>query len=91
MTAGETGIDYVMFGEPRPDGTLPPLDQVVERSAWWAEVFTTPCVAYAGAPEAVRPLASTGAEFVALGDWVFAGAPEETVRRLRAAAAAVAP
>ncbi|MGL4634608.1 MAG: thiamine phosphate synthase [Beijerinckiaceae bacterium] len=71
MTAGESGCDYLMFGEPRADGSLPPLEQVEERCRWWAEVFTTPCVAYAPSLEAVPVLAATGAEFIALGPWAF--------------------
>ncbi len=72
MQAGEDGADYVMFGEPRADGTTPPLDQVLERCRWWAEVFTVPCIGYAPDAAAVAPLAATGAEFVALGPWAFA-------------------
>ncbi len=73
MSAGEAGADYVMFGDPRADGSVPVLDKVLERCQWWAEVFNVPCVAYAPSPEAVAPLAATGVEFVALGGWVFAG------------------
>jgi thiamine-phosphate pyrophosphorylase len=90
MTAGEAGADYVMFGEPRPDGTLPPADQVTERCRWWAEVFNTPCVGYAATPEMVAPLAATGVEFVALGAWAFTGSPEETTARVRDASAILA-
>src|SRR3712207_369336 len=43
MTFGEAGVDYLLFGEPRPDGSLPSLDSVVERASWWAEIFETPC------------------------------------------------
>lgn len=71
MDAGEAGVDYVMFGEPRPDGSVPPLPAVIERAGWWAEIFETPCVAYAPDAEAVAALAETGAEFVALGAWAF--------------------
>ncbi len=71
MTAGECGCDYLMFGEPRADGSLPPLEQVEERCRWWAEVFTIPCVAYAPSLEAVAVLAKTGSEFIALGPWAF--------------------
>ena len=71
MDAGEAGVDYVMFGEPRPDGSLPPLAAVVERAGWWAEIFETPCVAYAPDAESVAALVETGAEFVALGAWAF--------------------
>jgi len=72
MDVGEAGVDYVMFGEPRPDGSLPPLPAVVERASWWAEIFETPCVAYCPDAAALPELIETGAEFVALGDWVFA-------------------
>ena len=72
MDIGEAGVDYVMFGEPRPDGSVPPLPAVIERAGWWAEIFETPCVAYAPDFESVPALVETGAEFVALGDWAFA-------------------
>ncbi len=85
MTSGEAGADYVMFGEPRPDGTLPPPDQVVERCRWWAELFNTPCVGYAATPEMVAPLAVAGVEFVALGAWAFTGAPPDVAGTVRAA------
>ncbi len=71
MNAGEAGADYVMFGEPRRDGFTPPLADTVERVAWWAEIFETPCVAFAGALDAVAPLTAAGADFVALGDAVW--------------------
>ena len=58
MTVGEAGVDYLLFGEPRPDGFLPPLDAVLERAAWWAEIFETPCVAFAPSLEAVPRLAA---------------------------------
>lgn len=71
MTVGEAGVDYLLFGEPRADGSLPAFDAVVERAAWWAEIFETPCVAYAPTLDGVSRLAGTGAEFVALGDAVW--------------------
>ncbi|MBU3732130.1 MAG: thiamine phosphate synthase [Beijerinckiaceae bacterium] len=71
MEAAELGTDYVMFGEPRADGSVPPLSGVIERAQWWAELFHVPCVAYAPSLEDVAALAATGAEFVALGDYVF--------------------
>lgn len=73
MDAGEAGVDYVMFGEPRADGSIMALAAVVERAQWWVEIFQTPCVAYAPDLEAVAPLASAGVEFVALGAWIFGG------------------
>lgn len=71
MAAGEARVDYVMFGEPRRDGSVPALDGVLERSSWWSEIFETPCVAYAPGLGEVAPLAATGVEFVALGDAIW--------------------
>jgi thiamine-phosphate pyrophosphorylase len=87
MSAGEAGADYVMFGEPRPDGWTPPLAETLERVGWWAEIFETPCVAFAATLDAVAPLAAVGADFVALGDAVWnAPSPEivvaEAMRRI---------
>jgi thiamine-phosphate pyrophosphorylase len=71
MNAGEAGADYLLFGEPRRDGSVPELQSVIDRAGWWAEIFETPCVAYAPRLEDVPALAATGAEFVALGDAVW--------------------
>lgn len=71
MEAGEAGADYVMFGEPRADGSVMAVSQLVDRAGWWAEVFETPCVAYAHDAEAVAALAWTRAEFIGLGPWCF--------------------
>src|SRR5918997_5509303 len=82
MGWGEAGADYLLFGEPRPDGSLPSLHGVVERAAWWAEIFETPCAAFAPGLEAVGELAATHAEFIALGDavWSHRGGPAAAVR-----------
>ncbi|MBI1201572.1 MAG: thiamine phosphate synthase [Rhodopseudomonas sp.] len=76
MAAAEAGADYVMFGEPDAHGERPGLDAVLERVAWWAEVFETPCVAYAAARDEIAPLVAAGADFIAIGgkadDWVWA-------------------
>ena len=71
MVAAEAGADYVMFGEPPEAGERPSFAAIVERVAWWAEVFEVPCVGYAASPADVRPLAEAGADFVALGDWLW--------------------
>ena len=70
MLAGERGADYLMFGEAA--GRRPPFDVIVERVAWWAELFEVPCVGYAEDLDEVGPLAAAGADFVALGEFVFA-------------------
>jgi thiamine-phosphate pyrophosphorylase len=81
MSLGEAGVDYLLFGEPRPDGSLPSLESVVERAAWWAEIFETPCVAYAPSLDAIPALVATRAEFIALSDavWSHEGGPAEGV------------
>jgi thiamine-phosphate pyrophosphorylase len=71
MTAAELGADYVMFGQPGEAGERPVFEAIAERVAWWAEVFETPCVGYAAAPEEIAPLVKVGADFVALGDWLW--------------------
>jgi thiamine-phosphate pyrophosphorylase len=71
MLAAEQGADYVMFGEPDESGQRPGFDAVAERVAWWAEVFEMPCVGYAASPEEVKSLVKAGADFVALGDWLW--------------------
>lgn len=72
MSAGEAGASYVMFGEPDAAGSRPTPEHTLDRVAWWAEIFNVPCVGYAGALEEVGPLADSGAEFVALGEAVWA-------------------
>ena len=71
MLAGEAGADYVMFGEPDAGEHRPRLEAILERVAWWAEVMTIPCVAYAARLDEIAPLAQAGAEFVALGDTLW--------------------
>jgi thiamine-phosphate pyrophosphorylase len=69
MVAAERGADYVMLGE--PGAARPPLEVISERIAWWAEVFEIPCVGYADHLDEVGPLATAGADFVALGEFAF--------------------
>ncbi len=85
MSAAEAGADYVMFGEPGEAGQRPSFDAIEERIAWWAEVFEAPCVGYAASDEEVAPLAKAGADFVALGDWLWRDAPAIAATVARAA------
>jgi thiamine-phosphate pyrophosphorylase len=71
MLAGETGADYVMFGDPDRRGHRPPFDTIEERIMWWADLVEIPCIGYAAQADEVRPLARAGADFVALGDWIW--------------------
>jgi thiamine-phosphate pyrophosphorylase len=82
MTAGEAGVDYVMFGGP---ASAEPRESVVERVAWWAEIFNVPCVAYAHDLGAIGGLVRAGADFIALGDAIF-GDPRGAEAALRDAA-----
>jgi thiamine-phosphate pyrophosphorylase len=85
MTAGEMGADYVMFGEPRGETQGTPFEALAERVAWWAEIFETPCVAYAGAIAAAGELARAGADFVAIDEAIWgAHSPPEAVREVEA-------
>ena len=87
MAAGEAGADYVMFGGPC-DGE--PHAAIVERVAWWAEIFNVPCVGYAQDLGAIGDLARAGADFIALGDAVF-GDPRGAAAALRDAARLIPP
>jgi thiamine-phosphate pyrophosphorylase len=71
MLAGEAGADYVMFGDPDRGGGRPPLEAVTDRLTWWSELFEVPCVGYAGSRDEIAPLAQAGADFIALGEWVW--------------------
>ena len=85
MSAGERNVDYVMFGD--DDGLAP--DALVERVAWWADIFTPPCVACAHDLAAIPALVAAGADFIALGDALWAD-PRGVADALKAAAAALA-
>jgi len=71
MVAAEAGADYVMFGEPDAAGQHPSRDAVIDRVAWWAEVFEIPCVGYATALDEIDALVAAGADFIAVGDALF--------------------
>jgi thiamine-phosphate pyrophosphorylase len=90
MLAGERGADYVMFGEPKPDGYRPSFETIIERIEWWAQLFTVPCVGFAARPHEIGPLLAAGADFVAVGDGIWsdprgaAAALAEASRQLEA-------
>ena len=71
MLAGEAAADYIMFGEPDRRGGRPPFEAIEERLSWWAELFEPPCVGYAAELDEVAALAQAGADFIALGDWIW--------------------
>jgi thiamine-phosphate pyrophosphorylase len=87
MAAGEAGADYLMFGGPC---RVEPHAGVVARVAWWAEIFNVPCVGYAYDLASIGDLVRAGADFIALGDAVFAD-PRGAAAALHDAAARLMP
>ncbi len=88
MLAAETGADYVMFGDPAPRGPRA-FDEALERLSWWAELFEIACVGYAASRDEIAPIAKTGADFVALGEWIWTE-PHNTAATIAAAAQTLA-
>ena len=62
----------MLFGEPDQDGKRPSVDAIAERLAWWAELFEPPCVGYAATRDEAYEFARAGADFVLVGDLVWA-------------------
>ena len=72
MAAGELGADYVLFGEPDAKGERPSAEAIAERLQWWDELFEPPCVGFAASLEEAREFAAAGADFVLVGDFIWA-------------------
>jgi len=72
MAAGELGADYVLFGEPDAHGQRPSVEAISERLQWWDELFEPPCVGFAGSLDEVGEFAANGADFVLVGDFIWA-------------------
>jgi thiamine-phosphate pyrophosphorylase len=72
MSAGEMGADYVLFGEPDARGQRPSAQAIAERLDWWAELFEPPCIGFAGSLEEAYEFAAAGADFVLVGDFIWA-------------------
>lgn len=86
MAAGEAGADYVMFGE-----TGEPQRDVLERTAWWAELFTVPCVGFADDLASIASFAGADADFVAVCGAVFSDRRGAEAALRDAAALCLAP
>lgn len=89
MTAGESGADYVLFGEPDAGGERPSVEAIAERLQWWDELFEPPCVGFAASREEAAEFARAGADFVLVGDFIWAD-PRGAKAALSDAAAAIA-
>ncbi|MEA2922293.1 MAG: thiamine-phosphate pyrophosphorylase [Bradyrhizobium sp.] len=96
MAAGEAGADYVLFGEPDARGQRPSAEAIAERLQWWAELFEPPCVGFAASREEACEFAAAGADFVLVGDFIWADPrgpaaalkdAEQAIRQAHAAAA----
>jgi thiamine-phosphate pyrophosphorylase len=94
MAAGEAGADYVLFGEPGARGQRPSVEAIAERLQWWAELFEPPCIGFAASREEVYEFAAAGADFVLVGDFIWAdprgaaaalGKVEQAIRQAHAA------
>jgi thiamine-phosphate pyrophosphorylase len=72
MSAGEMGADYVLFGEPDAAGQRPSMQAIAERLDWWAELFEPPCVGFATSSAEAFEFAAAGADFVLVGDFIWA-------------------
>jgi thiamine-phosphate pyrophosphorylase len=72
MAAGESGADYVLFGEPDAGGQRPSTEAIAERLQWWDELFEPPCVGFAVSREEAGEFAAAGADFVLVGDFIWA-------------------
>jgi len=89
MAAGESGADYVMFGDPDASGRRPRVELTLDMIAWWAELIELPCIGYAATLDEIAPLAQAGADFVALGEWTWQE-PQRAGEVVAAAARALA-
>jgi len=72
MDAGEIGADYVLFGEPDAKGQRPSSQAIAERLDWWAELFEPPCVGFAISLDEAHDFAASGADFVLVGEFIWA-------------------
>ncbi|MGY3031408.1 thiamine-phosphate pyrophosphorylase [Bradyrhizobium sp. USDA 4354] len=72
MSAGEMGADYVLFGEPDKKGQRPSSQAIAERLDWWAELFEPPCIGFATSLDEAHDFAASGADFVLVGDFIWA-------------------
>jgi thiamine-phosphate pyrophosphorylase len=71
MAAGERA-DYVLFGEPDGNGQRPSTEAIAERLQWWDELFEPPCIGFAVSCEEAAEFARAGADFVLVGDFIWA-------------------
>ena len=72
MIAGESGVDYVMFGACNtPGNEAMKFGDVKILTEWWSELVEVPCVAPATTLVEARELAECGADFVSVSALVW--------------------
>ncbi len=49
-----------------------PAEAIAERLQWWDELFEPPCVGFAASREEAAEFAAAGADFVLVGDFIWA-------------------
>jgi thiamine-phosphate pyrophosphorylase len=93
MVAGEAGADYLLFGDTDADGRRPAPEAIAERIQWWAEVFQPPCVGAAATLDEARAFAAAGADFILLGEavWADARGPRAALADIAKAIGATSP
>jgi thiamine-phosphate pyrophosphorylase len=81
LNVGEMRPDYVLIGKLDGDTHPEPHPRNLELAAWWAELIEVSAIVMAGSTvQSVTSAAETGAEFIALGQAIFAAAdPAEAV------------
>ncbi|MGI9391605.1 MAG: thiamine phosphate synthase, partial [Boseongicola sp.] len=73
LVLGEMQPDYLMFGKPGGDTRPEPNPKNIDLGAWWSSMIEIPCIVLGGtSADSALTVAQTGAEFVALGEAVFA-------------------
>src|SRR5258708_991485 len=50
----------------------PWVEAIAERLQWWAELLEPPCVGFAASREEIGEFAEAGADFVLVGDFIWA-------------------
>ena len=48
------------------------MEAIAERLQWWDELFEPPCVGFAASREEASEFAAAGADFVLVGDFIWA-------------------
>ena len=93
FTAGETGADYVAFGQFFPTKTKPPKGFAdLDLLTFWQEATEIPCVAIGGLKvDNCRPMIEAGADFIAVvtGVWDYPAGPRQAVADFNAVIDAV--